>query len=153
MLESLTKKLKQENVAVFIDGPNTFRKQFDIDLDELREDMEVLGSIRIAKVFLDQYASEKLIEAVSSQGFEPLLGLGQEKSSESDVDVYMAVHAMEAVYNSDIDRIVLVTRDADFLPVLQEAKEKGKETIVMGVKDGFSTALRNAADKVIFIGD
>ena len=138
-----------ENVAVFVDGPNVVRKEFDLDLDELRNECEELGNIKVAKVFLNQYASDKLIEAIVSQGFEAALGLGGEKDKESDVDVYMAVNAMESVFSDNIDKLVLVTRDTDFLPVIQKAKEHGKETIIIGMEPGFSTALKNAADKVI----
>lgn len=150
ILENLRRKARrQSNIAVFVDGPNVIRKEFDLDLDDLREDIEEHGKIAIGKVFLNQYASEKLIEAIVSQGFEAALGLGGEKDKESDVDVYMAVNAMEAVYNKHIDTIVLVTRDADFLPVVQKAKEEGKKTIVIGMDPGFSRALQNAADEVM----
>lgn len=138
-----------ENVAIFVDGPNVVRKEFNLDLDELREKTGEFGNIKVGKVFLNQYASDKLIEAIISQGFEAELGLGGEKAKESDVDVYMAVNAMEAVFNDDIDTIVLVTRDTDFLPVIQKAKEYGKETVVIGMEPGFSTALKNAADHVV----
>ena len=138
-----------ENVAIFVDGPNVVRKEFDLDLDELREKTEEFGNIKVAKVFLNQYASDKLIEAIISQGFEAELGLGGEKAKESDVDVYMAVNAVESVFNDDIDTVVLVTRDTDFLPVIQKAKEHGKETVIIGMEPGFSTALKNAADQVV----
>ncbi|MFB6203333.1 MAG: TIGR00288 family NYN domain-containing protein [Candidatus Nanohaloarchaea archaeon] len=140
---------RKPNVAVFVDGPNIVRKEFDLNLDELREEVEALGDLKVGKVFLNQYASDKLIEAIVSQGFEAALGLGGEKDKESDVDVYMAVNAMESVFDDHIDKIVLVTRDTDFLPVIQKAKEHGKETVIIGMEPGFSTALRNAADKVI----
>ena len=150
VLEKFKDKVKGEpNVAVFVDGPNVIRKEFDLDLDALREQVSEYGTIKVGKVFLNQYASEKLIEAIVSQGFEAALGLGGEKDKESDVDVYMAVNAMEAVFNDSIDVIVLVTRDADFLPVIQKAKENGKETVIMGMSPGFSTALKNAADQVV----
>jgi uncharacterized protein (TIGR00288 family) len=139
----------QPSVAIFVDGPNVVRKEFDLDLDELREKTGEFGNIKVGKVFLNQYASDKLIEAIISQGFEADLGLGGEKAKESDVDVYMAVNAMEAVFNKDIDTIVLVTRDTDFLPVIQKAKEHGKDTVVIGMDPGFSTALKNAADEVV----
>lgn len=139
----------EPGVAVFVDGPNVIRKEFDLDLDDLRERIEELGSIKIGKVYLNQYASDKLIEAIVSQGFEADLGLGGKKEKESDVDVYMAANAMEAVHNENIDIIVVVTRDADFLPVLQKAKEHGKETVLIGMEPGFSTALKNAADQVV----
>lgn len=150
VLEKFKETVSSEpGVAVFIDGPNVIRKEFDLDLDDLRNKIEDFGNIKIGKVFLNQYASEKLIEAIVSQGFEAALGLGGEKDKESDVDVYMATNAMEAVHNDAIDVIVVVTRDADFLPVIQKAKEHGKETVVIGMDPGFSTALQNAADKVI----
>lgn len=141
----------RNNLAVFIDGPNIIRKEFDIDLDKLRERLEDMGELKIAKVFLNQHASNKLIEAIMSQGFDPDLGLGDEKERDSDVDVYMAVSTIEAVYNEAIDTIVIVTRDADFLPVIQKAKEMGKKTIVVGVDQGFSTALKNVADDTIIL--
>jgi uncharacterized protein (TIGR00288 family) len=138
-----------EGIAVFVDGPNVIRKKFDLDLDALRETIEDQGEIVEGKVFLNQYASEKLVEAVVSQGFEAELGLGGEKDRESDVDVYMAVSAMESVFNDNVDHITLVTRDADFLPVIQAAKRHGKQTTVVGMEPGFSTAIQNAADQVI----
>lgn len=150
VLQKFKDKVSGEpNVAVFVDGPNVIRKQFDLDLDALREKVEDFGNIKIGQVFLNQYASEKLIEAIVSQGFEAKLGLGGEKEKESDVDVYMSTNAMEAVFNDDINVIVIVTRDADFLPVIQKAKEHGKETVVIGMEPGFSTALQNAADNVV----
>ncbi len=150
VLEKFKERVSGEpNIAVFVDGPNIIRKEFDLDLDYLREEIGELGNIKVGKVFLNQYASEKLIEAIVSQGFEAALGLGGEKDKDSDVDVYMAVNAMEAVFNDSIDIIVLVTRDTDFLPVIQKAKEHGKETVIIGMSPGFSTALKNAADQVI----
>ncbi len=138
----------EERVAVFVDGPNMIRDEFDVDLNVLRDTVESLGSLKVAKVFLNQHVSSKLVEAIMSQGFEPELGLGGEKDRESDVDVYMAVEAMDAVHNDTLDTVVLVTRDADFLPVIQKAKEHGKRTVVIGIDNGFSTALQNAADEV-----
>ncbi len=150
VLQRFKEKVNGEpSVAVYVDGPNVVRKEFDLDLDELREKIEEFGNIKVGKVFLNQYASDKLIEAIVSQGFEAALGLGGEKAKESDVDVYMAVNAMESVFNNDIDVVVLVTRDTDFLPVIQKAKEHGKETVIIGMDPGFSTALKNAADQVV----
>jgi len=55
---------------------------------------------------LNQYASEKLVEAVENQGFEPVI-------CTSDVDVRMAVEGVDMIYNPVIDTLALVTRDAD----------------------------------------
>jgi len=146
------RRKKTKNVAMFIDGPNLIRKEFNIDLGDITKKIEKFGRIVIAKVFLNQFASDKLIEAVTNQGFEPIVIMaGHQDEETSDVDVAMAVEAMEAIYDPNIDIIVFGTRDADFLPLVRKAKEKGKETIVIATKSAFSVGLRHAADKVIIL--
>ncbi len=63
----------------------------------------------------------------------------------------MSVEAMELIYNPNIDIVALMTRDADFLPIINKAKENGKETIVIGAEPGFSVALQNSADSAIVL--
>lgn len=138
----LKKKKTDRNIALLIDGPNVIRKDVRLDLVQVRKQVEQHGQIKVGKIFLDQYASDKLIEAMTNQGFEPIITTG-------DVDVTMAVEAMVQVHNPHIQTIALMTRDIDFRPVLVKAKELGKETIVIGSEPGFSVALRNTADIVI----
>ncbi|MBI4015950.1 MAG: NYN domain-containing protein [Candidatus Aenigmarchaeota archaeon] len=135
------------SIALFVDGPNMIRKEFSIDLSELRNRVEKYGRIVIAKVFLNQFASEKLIEAVSNEGFETVIALG-DPEQKTDVDVPVTVHAMEAIYNSDIQIIALVSRDADFLSLVLKAKERGKKVILVAATSGLATSLKNAADYV-----
>jgi len=142
--EGEKKKEKRKGIALIIDGPNILRKEFNVRLEDIINALQRLGRIRIAKVVLNQYASQGLIEAVINQGLEPIIVAG-------DVDVRIAVEAMELIYNTDVDIIAIASRDADFLPIIIEAKRKGKETIVVGVEPGFSVALKNAADYVIIM--
>ncbi|EHP83648.1 TIGR00288 family NYN domain-containing protein [Methanotorris formicicus] len=139
-----TRKKGSNKIALLIDGPNMLRKEFNIDLDKIREALEEFGTIVIGRVYLNQYASDKLIEAIVNQGFEPRISAG-------DVDVEMAVDGTELIFNGNIDTIAYMTRDADFLPAIRKAKERGKKIIVIGAEPGFSTALQNIADHVIKI--
>ncbi len=144
------KTKNRKNIALFLDGPNLLRKEFEIDLNQLMHKMEECGSLREAKIYLNQFAPDKLVEAVANLGFEPVIGIGEKKDDiASDVDVYVATGAVSAIYNKNIDIIALGTRDADFLPVIQLAKRLGKEVIIIGVDAGFSRSLQHAADKVI----
>lgn len=148
-IKELLSRRKQEvrkRIAVLVDGPNMLRKEFNLNLVEIREILSEYGDIKVAKVFLNQYATDKLIEAVENQGFEPVVTSG-------DVDVRMAVEAMELIYNDLIDVLALVTRDADFKAVLKKAMEMGKETIIIGMEPGFSTALKNSADIAIVLNE
>ncbi len=137
---------KEARVALFVDGPNLLRKEFSIDLRELKRRAKKYGRIAIAKVFINQFAPEKLIEAIINEGFECVMVLAEKE--ESDVDVSLAVAAVEAIFTKDVDVIALATRDADFLPVIQKAKEYGKKAIVIAPEPGFSSGLKNTADKV-----
>ena len=121
MFEKFTELLKkkpkgvEKSIALLIDGPNVIRKDVRLDLLQVRKKIEEHGAIKVSKIFLDQYASDKLIEAMTNQGFEPIITTG-------DVDVTMAVEAMVQVYNPHVKTIALMTRDIDFRPVLVKAK-------------------------------
>ena len=134
-------------VAFFVDGPNMIRKEFKINLKDLRKRVEKYGRIVIGKVFLNQFASEKLIEAIANEGLESVIALG-DPEQKTDVDVTVCVHAMEAIYNPDIDVIALATRDADFLTLIQKAKEKGKITVLIAASPGLATSLKHGSDHV-----
>ena len=140
------KKREKKNIALFVDGPNIIRKEFNLDLDDLRSAVQKYGRIVTGKVFLNQFASEKLVEAIANQGFEPVINLAGEK--ESDVDVAVAVAAVRAAYDKNIDVIAIASRDADYLPAIQVAKEMGKEVLIVGVEPGFSKALQRSGDYV-----
>ncbi len=128
-----------KNLGLLVDGPNMLRKEFCSDLDVVKNLLVDRGNLKIGKVLLNQYASDKLIEAVVNQGFSPMIVAG-------DVDVQLAVEAFELIHNPNIDVVALMTRNADFLPLINIAKENGKETIVIGAEPGFSVALQNSAD-------
>jgi len=131
-----------KNIALLVDGPNVIRKEMNLDLEGVRKKVTKFGRIKVSKVFLNQFASDKLIEAMTNQGYEPIISTG-------DVDITMAIEAMVQVYNPHIHVIALMTRDIDFRPVFLKAKELGKETIVIGAEPFFSVALKNTADHVI----
>lgn len=139
---------EESNVALFVDGPNMLRKEFMVDLRELKKRAEKYGRVVTAKVFINQFAPEKLIEAIINEGYKVEMILAVQEDDANDVDVSVAVAATEAALMHDVDYIALATRDADFLPVIQKAKEYGKKVIILGAEPGFSASLRNAADFV-----
>ena len=142
LLDFLFKRPKR--IAVLVDGPNIIRKAFNVDLHEVKKELSKYGELRVAKMYLDQYASEKLIEAMVNQGFDTVITTG-------DVDVTMAIEAMEYIVDGSVDIIALMTRDTDYRPVLIKARERGKKTIIVATDVAFSAALRNTADYVIIL--
>lgn len=149
VLDGIRKKLRigarpKKRLAVFVDGPNILRKEFSVDLKEVKKALDSFGQIKVGKVFLNQFASQKLVEACNNQGFETIVTVG-------DVDVAMAVDATESCFNPMIDTIVWVTRDSDFLPSVVKAKRYGKETIAVIVEESSAAALKNTVDFVVVL--
>jgi uncharacterized protein (TIGR00288 family) len=124
------------------------RKEFMIDLRELKKIISKYGRVIIAKVFVNQFAPEKLIEAIINEGFESVMILAEVEAEKNDVDVAMAIAAVEAAIIKDVEYVVLATRDADYLPVIQMARAYGKKVIIVGAEPGMSSGLQNAADYV-----
>ena len=107
-----TRRTEKPTVALFVDGPNMLRKEFMVDLRELKKRVQKYGRVIISRVFLNQFAPEKLIEAIINEGFESVMVLAEQEEESSDVDVALSVSATEAILTKDIDVIAIATRDA-----------------------------------------
>lgn len=128
----------RRRVALLVDGPNLLRDEFDVNF----EDVRAVSEPDVARVYLDNRASSGLIEAVETNGMEPVVTSG-------DVDVRLAVDA--TAYALEGFDIVIATRDADFKPALERANAEGARTTVVGVTESFSAALESVADEVVFL--
>ncbi|RQG98137.1 NYN domain-containing protein [Natrarchaeobius oligotrophus] len=131
------------SVGLFVDGPNVFRDEFDVDLDDLRDAARELGRVGIIRLYLDEHATPGLIQAAEARGFEVIVTSG-------DVDVKLAVDATALVGDGTVDTLAIASRDTDFKPVLEYAGAVGVETVAIapGIH-GRSDALQNAADEAV----
>ncbi|MEM2109687.1 MAG: NYN domain-containing protein [Candidatus Odinarchaeota archaeon] len=131
----------RKKIAVLVDGPNILRKEFNVKLEEILEAVNSLGKVQVARVYLNQHASEKLIEAISNSGFEPII-------STIDVHLKMAMDVVELTNKLELDYIAIASRHARCVPILHSLKERNLGTVIIGFEPGFSVALQNTADYV-----
>lgn len=160
-----------KNIAVLLDTENMIRKsEFNFGIEDIEKSLikhycapilrkefpdkqegELEGLVdtyfprKIKEAFISKYTGEKMIEYIAHWGFHPVQGgIGTDNS--------LAVRAAEIACSprySYIDVVTIVSRDADFAPVLYLIREYNKETIVMGALTGCSNALKTAADHYI----
>ncbi|MFC6718405.1 NYN domain-containing protein [Natrialbaceae archaeon GCM10025810] len=136
----------ERTVGLFVDGPNVFRDEFDVDLDDLRAAAEALGRVGVIRLYLDEHATPGLIQAAEARGFEVIVTSG-------DVDVKLAVDATALAAEGRFDLLAIASRDTDFKPVLEYAGVVGIETVAIAPgSHGRSDALQNAADEAITLG-
>ncbi|WP_049969969.1 NYN domain-containing protein [Haladaptatus cibarius] len=132
-------------VALFVDGPNVLRDEFDVDLDDVRAAGRKLGQLVVARLYLDEHATPGLIQAAEARGFEVVITSG-------DVDVKLAIDATELALDERVDALAIASRDTDFKPVLEKAARNGIRTVAIAPGEyGRSDALQNAAHDAFVI--
>lgn len=134
-----------ERTALLVDGPNVLRPEFGVDLAALRRGDAGGESPAIARMYLDEHASPGLIRAAEANGFEVTVTSG-------DVDVRLAIDAVELVHAGEIEVLAIASRDADFKPVFERAAVRGIRTRAIAPdRHGRAAALVNAADDAVLL--
>jgi len=133
----------EARVALFVDGPNVLREEFDVDLDDLRTAADGVGRRALTRLYVDEHATPGLIQAAEARGFEVVVTSG-------DVDVKLAIDATETVCSGAIDTLAVASRDTDFKPLFETAGRHGVATLAIAPGEhGRSDALRNAANEAL----
>ncbi|MDS0299406.1 NYN domain-containing protein [Halogeometricum sp. S1BR25-6] len=134
-------------VALFVDGPNVLREEFDVDLDDVREAAAAFGRPAATRLYLDEHATPGLIQAAEARGFEVVVTSG-------DVDVRLAVDLTRFAVEGRADVVAVASRDTDFKPAIETANAYGLRTVAIAPGAfGRSDALRNAATESVTLGD
>ncbi len=137
----------EPQVALFVDGPNVLREEFDVDLDDLRTAAERVGRLTTTRLYLDEHATPGLIQAAEARGFEVIVTSG-------DVDVRLAVDLTQVAVEGQADVAAIASRDTDFKPAIEVANRHGCRTLAIAPGAfGRSDALRNAAGERVTLGD
>ncbi|MFX0096773.1 MAG: NYN domain-containing protein [Candidatus Hodarchaeota archaeon] len=135
------KRLRRgKKIGLLVDGKNLGDSKMDVELSNIKTVIGEIGNLRLAKVLLDELPSDDVSKAISKLGFLSIVHL-------NDLDIYMALEAMELAYNDKIKVLALATEDENLIPVLAKAKERGKETVIVEIVEGtIGEGLKNSAD-------
>jgi len=138
----------EPRVALFVDGPNVLRGEFDVDLDDVRKAAAAAGRPATTRLYLDEHATPELVQAAEARGFEVVVTSG-------DVDVKLAVDLTRFAVEGRADVVAVASRDTDFKPAIEAANACGLRTLAIAPGEhGRSDALRNAAgESVTLDGD
>ncbi|PID95799.1 MAG: NYN domain-containing protein [Alphaproteobacteria bacterium] len=159
---------KDENLALFVDGPNFYRTtcalNFDVDYKRLLDLFQTKGRLLRASYFApmadtdDHIAIKPLVDWMQYNGWNVVTKRAKAFESEDgrtrikgNTDVAMAVEAMKLA--PSIDHAVLFTGNRDFTPLVGFLQEKGtRVTVVSSIRTHppmISDNLRRQADAFI----
>lgn len=142
--------MKVKKVAVLVDYENiAIQASGDIkvpDLGKLEDECLKYGIIIHPMVFVSESGRYLIHENVYDKGFFlmlcPEVRNGQIKEKDR-VDTLMTEYGIRLIEHSDIDIVVVVTNDGDFVRLLGYAKQHHKKVVVFG-GDNTSHILKNA---------
>ncbi|AEN07254.1 NYN domain-containing protein [Halolamina sp.] len=138
---------RRDGVALFVDGPNVLREEFDVDLDDVRAAAAASGRVVAARLYLNEDAPPALVRAAEAHGYEVITTSG-------DVDVKLAVDVAEFVLRNRVATVAIASRDTDFKPSLELASREGVRTLAIAPGSyGRSDALRTTADESVTLGE
>ncbi len=134
---------KKKKLGLFVEGGLLLKGRDLEGLKLINEPLEELGSIRVSKIFFDHAIDEKMMDEIVSAGFSPIMLSG-------DIDVHIAIEALELILEDKADMIAIVANNSNYIPVLNFAREEGKETVVITDSKSEDKSLENFADILIY---
>ena len=154
----MTIKHKNQRVGVFIDVQNLYhsaknlynkRVNFKNLLLEAVSDRQLIRAIAYAAQSAE-LTEESFFEALEKIGIEVKrkeLQVYPDGSKKGDWDVGLAMDAIRIGHNLDV--VILISGDGDFIPLIEHLKTEGKYVEVIAFGRTTSTRLKEAADEFI----
>ncbi len=142
--QSFNRQINWEKLSHYLADPNEGR--------ELIEMVLYVGLPPAKDRFMEsRKTKEKFIYWAKSNGFLVVSKEGKSKGNdyESNIDIVMAMDAIEMALEVKPDIVVLVTGDSDFVYLAEKLRRRGIRVEVASVEQSLGNDLKNAANSVI----
>lgn len=144
----------EKDVAVVIDYENLFYSAQNLyscypDLDLLVKLCEKRGRIASCQAYADWTKFQDRIQELFKAGIQPVFS-PVSKSGKSSADTIICVHTMRLFYsNPNLESLLLVSGDRDFIPLVVELRSMGKKVFIVGINGSYSEDLKEVSDELI----
>ncbi len=143
-----------KDTAVVIDYENLFYSAQNLysrypDLDLLMKLCEKKGRIASCQAYADWTKFQDRIQELFKAGIQPVFS-PVSRTGKSSADTIICVHTMKLFYsNPNLDTLLLVSGDRDFIPLVVELRSMGKKVFIVGINGSYSEDLKEVADELI----
>ncbi|MDP2641343.1 MAG: NYN domain-containing protein [Candidatus Yanofskybacteria bacterium] len=160
---AVSPKTKDQRVTVFIDVQNLYHSAKNLYQGARVNFQEVLKTAVAGRILIRSFAyvvrtktgeERPFFDALSSLGIEMRVKDLQEYYGglkKADWDVGIAVDAIKT--SANIDVVVLISGDGDYVPLVEYLENQGKRVEVIAFGKSTSSRLREEADEFIDLGE
>jgi len=156
--------MDDNDVAIAIDYENLYysiRNTYEAypNLEQIVETGEKYGRVASKQAFADWTVFSKSLQLLLRTGIQPVfcpsaIAPNQRTRGKSSVDTIISVNIMKLFFTTpNIKTLILVSGDRDFIPLIVEIKQMGKQIIVLSIASSMSSDLSQIADDVVIYED
>ena len=134
-------------VAVLIDDENVGLGSVEWLFDQVSN----LGRILIRRAYSDVSKGSKLRDQLLEFGIEAVHVFQASSSGKNASDIRLTIDAIDLLHSSPVDTFVVVSGDADFVPLVNKLRSSGKMVIGAGLEKSTSDTLVKACDRYFYL--
>ena len=134
-------------VAVLIDDENVGLGSVEWLFDQVSN----LGRILIRRAYSDVSKGGTPRDQLLELGIESVHVFQASSSGKNASDIRLTIDAIDLLYSSPVDTFVVVSGDADFVPLVNKLRSSGKMVIGAGRQKSTSATLVKACDRYFYL--
>ena len=133
-------------LAVLIDLENVGLDSIQWLFDQISD----VGRLIVKRAYADWSDARNKRDQLLELGIEPI-HLFQSSSGKNSSDIRLAIDAVDLLHQSPVDTFVVVSSDADFVPLVSKLRAAGKMVIGAGRQAAASRTLVRSCDKYYYL--
>ncbi len=136
----------EHQVAVLIDFENVGLNSIQWLLDQVSD----VGRISVKRAYADWSVAGSKRDQLLQLGIEPI-HVFHSGSGKNTSDIRLTIDAIDLLYQSAVDTLVIASSDADFVPLVSRLRAAGRSVIGAGRRRTTSRTLVISCDRFLFL--
>jgi uncharacterized LabA/DUF88 family protein len=154
-----------KDVAVYIDYENLYVSlkstvKMEPDFDVIMEKCREFGRVTVSRAYADwSEFSRVLTSQMFANGFEPIYvptrkfydAKTRAEARKNSVDIHITIDIIKSLFlHENVDVFIIISGDRDYVPLINQIRQQGKEVYALGVAGCTSSELSVAVDEMFY---
>jgi uncharacterized protein (TIGR00288 family) len=154
-----------KDVAVYMDYENLYVSlkstvKIDPDFNVIMEKCRDFGRVTVARAYADWSEFNRVVTTqMFANGFEPIYvptrkfydAKTRAEARKNSVDIHITIDIVKSLFlHENVDVMMIISGDRDYVPLINQIRQSGKEVYAIGVAGCTSSELSVAVDEMFF---